>query len=326
MDKLLREAIADAKAVRETALANAKAALQESFTPKLKSMLAAKINEDEDEEVKDLEEKESEIDAVEDETDNKSEAKGDDEEEVEIDEVSDEEENDEEEVDETKSEDDEEEMDEDLDLESIIAELENEAKEEDEDDEEDLDETKDADEDDEAKYEAKDKDEDEVDIDELLAELENEGKGEEDEEEEEEEVDEAKKEEDEKEMDEVKTQLAETRKVVKYLSKKLNEVNLLNAKLLYSTKLFKKYSMNENQKVKVLESLDRTSSVREVKLVYSALAESFKDANSVTKSKLSEMVGASSKSSGNGTKKAIINESSALADRFMKLAHISKKK
>ena len=43
MDDLLKEAIADAKAVRETALANAKMALEEAFTPKLKSMLSKKI-------------------------------------------------------------------------------------------------------------------------------------------------------------------------------------------------------------------------------------------------------------------------------------------
>ena len=43
MDDLLKEAIADAKAVRETALANAKLALEEAFTPKLKSMLSQKI-------------------------------------------------------------------------------------------------------------------------------------------------------------------------------------------------------------------------------------------------------------------------------------------
>ena len=46
---LLKEAIADAKAVRETALANAKIALEEAFTPKLQSMISAKIqNEAED--------------------------------------------------------------------------------------------------------------------------------------------------------------------------------------------------------------------------------------------------------------------------------------
>ena len=43
MDDLLREAIADAKAVRETALENAKIALEEAFTPRLQSMLSKKI-------------------------------------------------------------------------------------------------------------------------------------------------------------------------------------------------------------------------------------------------------------------------------------------
>ena len=50
MSDLLKEAIADAKAVRETALANAKMALEEAFTPHLKSMLSAKLAEDDIEE------------------------------------------------------------------------------------------------------------------------------------------------------------------------------------------------------------------------------------------------------------------------------------
>ena len=56
MDNLLKEAIADAKAVRETALANAKIALEEAFTPHLKSMLSKKLQaemEGEDEDKKD---------------------------------------------------------------------------------------------------------------------------------------------------------------------------------------------------------------------------------------------------------------------------------
>ena len=51
MGDLLKEAIADAKAVRETALANAKAALEEAFTPKLQSMLSQKLKEEDLEEV-----------------------------------------------------------------------------------------------------------------------------------------------------------------------------------------------------------------------------------------------------------------------------------
>ena len=59
MDDLLKEAIADAKAVRETALQNAKAALEEAFTPQIKSMLSAKLSETEDSDEDDTEEMES---------------------------------------------------------------------------------------------------------------------------------------------------------------------------------------------------------------------------------------------------------------------------
>ena len=48
-NNILKEAIADAKAVREVALANAKAALEEAFTPRLQSMLSAKLSEELDE-------------------------------------------------------------------------------------------------------------------------------------------------------------------------------------------------------------------------------------------------------------------------------------
>ena len=54
MSDLLKEAIADAKAVRETALANAKMALEEAFTPHLKSMLSAKLSEEDLEEDEDV--------------------------------------------------------------------------------------------------------------------------------------------------------------------------------------------------------------------------------------------------------------------------------
>ena len=47
---LLKEAIADAKAVKETAIANAKAYLEEAFTPQLRTMLATKLEEMDEEE------------------------------------------------------------------------------------------------------------------------------------------------------------------------------------------------------------------------------------------------------------------------------------
>ena len=49
---LLKEAIADAKSVKEVAIANAKLALEEAFTPFLKDQLSAKLQEMDDEDVK----------------------------------------------------------------------------------------------------------------------------------------------------------------------------------------------------------------------------------------------------------------------------------
>ena len=63
---------------------------------------------------------------------------------------------------------------------------------------------------------------------------------------------------------------------IKELKSTINEVNLLNAKLLYTNKLFRSYDLTNDQKMKVVETLDRTGNVREVKLVFSTLAESFK--------------------------------------------------
>ena len=68
--------------------------------------------------------------------------------------------------------------------------------------------------------------------------------------------------------------LEEAYKVIKYLRAKINEVNLLNAKLLFSNKIFRNKGLSESQKMKVIENLDRAKSVREVKLVYTTLSES----------------------------------------------------
>ncbi len=100
----------------------------------------------------------------------------------------------------------------------------------------------------------------------------------------------------------------------------LNEVNLLNAKLLFSNKLFRAFGLNNNQKLKVVETFDRTKNLREVKLVYATLAESFKRPG-----KLSESVkkGSSSKPV-RSTKpvKEVLSEGQELKARFKKLANI----
>ena len=351
MDDLLKEAIADAKAVRETALENAKMALEEAFTPRLQNMLSQKIQtEMEDEDEEDMEEREDMMDADEDPSDEDSQEEmamamkdadedPSDEDSEDVDEskiieidgvkyapvVSEEEEEDED-MDEMKDEDDED-MEEDLDLEAVIKELESELDEaeEEDDDKEEMEEqstssgigkgtsVKQASSGDEedpqgAKLkEMKDEDEDEmdedIDLDEVLKALS-----------EEEDEDKEKN-----EVSELKSDLAEHRSVIETLRGKLNEVNLLNAKLLFTNKLFRKHGLNNEQKMKVVEQFDRASNLREVKLVYSTLGESF----GARKNEINEHKGSASKPiASTKSEKKVISEGSDLRDRFKKLANL----
>ena len=399
---ILKEAIADAKAVREVALANAKAALEEAFTPRLQSMLSAKLSEELDE--------------------------GEDKEEIEETYMEDKEE-----MDENMYEDEKEDLDEEIDLEEILSELEldegddSKDKKVEEAKEEDLDEAKDRDEDtmDEAKDEDLDeakKDEEEkldemevtynaattnragykadyvhesedFDLDALLKEIESL---------EEKEDDDSKKEmyhskkemyhksEAKEEMDEIgsalgvgKTggigssplqpqkgetigdyeqrvkgkadkllaflksnpkafaaavaeevdmseELEETKAALETVRAELNEVNLLNSKLLYVNRIFKANTLDEVQKLRVVETLDKADSAKEAKLIYETIKDTFTVANNKktsfknkTKS-LKEGIGMASRAAGNSTapKKEIISESSNMVNRFQKLANI----
>jgi hypothetical protein len=367
MDDLLKDAIADAKAVRETALENAKIALEEAFTPRLQSMLSKKIQseiEDED----DIEERDDEDEDPEERMDLKAgdEDPSDDHSEEDMDEIEDDE-DDEPKMDmesvieidgvkyapvvsEEEEEDDEEEMEEsdDFDLDEILKELEEEEDEDDdkkdevtEEEDEDKD-KKDVDEEvdqssgigssenskgsadkssgigskDKAKFESvevteeKDEDGEEVDEDIDLEEIVKALSEEEDEEE--------KKDENSK----LQSELEEHRNVVKYLRSKLNEVNLLNAKLLFTNKLFRSHGLSNDQKMKVVETFDRAHNLREVKLVYSTLAESF--GSKQTKTEIKESKGSASKAvaSTKSEKQEVIAEGHEMRDRFKKLAGI----
>ena len=294
---LLKEAIADAKAIKETALANAKAALEEAFQPKLQSMLSAKIQREMEEEDEDLVDVEEPV------------------------EEQDDEEND------------------DLDLESIIHELEDEL--EDEEEDEELEEPVEEQDDEELDIEIEDDEEEPVeeqDDEELDIEIEDDEEEPVEEQEEDDEVDlsdilEPVEEEDDEEedVDQLKNDLGEAYKTIKIMRKKINEVNLLNAKLLFANKLFKNFELNEQRKVKVIETLDRAKSVREVKLVYATLAESYKaglmkkkspsqSVKSLTESLASKVV------AGTKPKKQILTENDDIVDRFKKLAGIKPKK
>ena len=375
--KLLKEAIADAKAVKETAIANAKIALEEAFTPKLQSILSKKLqSEMEMDDEEDMEEVAEEVDSsdigkggepkydeahteLDPETEKETAAPGEEldavekvddlkegehsEDEVE-ETVSEEnaevkeetevnEEEDSEEVDEMAHGDDEDEVDEELNLEDIIKELESELSEE-EGDEEEVEEGEHGEEEmahgeeegmhgeeemshgeEEMKAgedEMKDMEEEEdIDLDEILKEM---GYGEEDDSEEE--VDESNN-----QVEELSKELEEAYATVKELKKTINEVNLLNAKLLYANKLFRSYAMDNNQKSKVVETLDRTKSVREVKLVFATLAESMKFGGENKKVRVTEGI-ASKAQKSTAPKKEIISESNEVADRFKKLANI----
>ena len=381
MDDILKEAIADAKALRATALENAKIALEEAFTPRLKNMLSQKIqsedlpdNEeygegegevgsgdghmeaegehevdermhDEDDEVEERmhDEDDKEVEERmhgEDDDEVEERMKDEDEEEVkEAEHMEDEGEHMEDEgehmEDEGEHMEDEDMHDEDeLDLESVIKELEEELDSSEVGDAENKEpserasdssevgaqgpEGEGADEEGgsensedtvvkEPVTEAEHQDEDEdIDLEEVLKAL-SEEEGLEDEGEED-------------KVEEMQTQLKEYKDTIGYLREKLNEVNLLNAKLLFTNKLFRGFGLNNNQKLRVVEQFDRTKSLREIKLVYTTLAESFKGNGN---KKVNESKGQASKAvASTEPKKEVLSEGQEMKNRFKKLANL----
>jgi hypothetical protein len=364
MDNLLKEAIADAKAVRETALANAKLALEEAFTPHLKSMLSKKLQAedeeadevepngdaaleqenpfaDDEEEVSEGNEADSSDIAT---ADNKAPSdasgntsgigqEGDSEGSAAA--SGDEDENSEKAPDQAMGEnseppmgDDEEvvkapahsvaeQEDEDLedlpeeddpDLEEVLRQLEQEMA---DDEEEPAADPVEQDEP-EADMEMEEGEDDDIDLDEIIKAL-----SEEDDEEDDPEGGPA--EQDEPEGDPA-AELEEYKKTVMYLKDKLQEVNLLNAKLLYTNKLFRSRNISETQKMKVIEQFDRATNVREVKLVYSTFAESMK--RKPMNEGATRRGNASKKVASTKSNKPIINEAYDFRKRMKKLANI----
>ena len=270
---LLKEAIADARAVKETALANAKLALQEAFAPRIKEMLATEIeNElaDEDAMEADVEMDSMDVDAgmegegegVEWVDNDISFSVGDETYDYEINEPADEEMP----ADvpaEIEADEFSEEGEEDLNLEAIIRELEGDL-------EMETSPEMEMDVEDEIVADGYMSDEDDEmmseDIDSIIEAI----LREEEEAEEDEEADHMKE-----EMEAKEEELKEAYRTVHELKSILSEVNLLNAKLLYTNKLFRNFELNETQKMKVIENFDRAGTTREVKLVFTTLAESF---------------------------------------------------
>ena len=361
--KLLKEAIADAKAVRETAIANAKIALEEAFTPRLQSILSRKLQAE-------MEGDEEEADMNEDNDtstgigtgDNKQPADAANTAQTDLsgissqsasagdeleghEEVDDLMEGEDEEAPAMEGEDEAEyaaegeemapEADEDeLDLESIIRELEDELGMEESDElgyedptgvenayegEEEAP-AAEAPAEDEMEAPAMEGEEEEtIDLDEILREM---GYGDDEEVSEEEEAG------NEEEVAAMQSELKEAYSTIQSLRKTINEVNLLNAKLLYTNKLFRNYNLTNEQKIKVVENLDRTSNVREVKLVYATLSESMKftgtERKVAAKKSITEGLASKPTASTAPAKQIISENTNELANRFKQLAGIIK--
>ena len=335
---LLKEAIAEAKTIRESAIANAREALEETITPHLRDMLAAKLQEMETEEVDEVVE-----DAVAEEVNEEEELAEVTEEEVTEAEVS------EEELAVAEADDDSEESEEEAEEEEVEgeeAEEEVEVKDMEVEDlknlirdilaqelghegEEELDAV-------DGEMDAADdmvSADDEIDLNELLAQLEEIAK--------EDDMDEAMHK-DEDAMEEAKhdeedameegqgnidaheenphDQLEEAHAVIEQLRGELQEVNLLNSKLLYVNKLFKANNLTESQKVNVITAFDKAETVKEVKLVYETVSENL--VSTPAKQTVKEHKSFASAPAGNSTKGEVINEVSDAVRRMQKLAGI----
>lgn len=317
---LLKEAIADAKAVKETAIANAKAALEEAFTPHLKSMLAAKLEElEKDEDIEEAKHSNKEEDMMEIEV---NEEKDEIEEEFDLNEI----------LAELEEGEDKEEMSEE------VAELE-EVEDKVEEAENDTEEAEGEMEDEEIDLEDMSEDDLKSFIEDVIADMVNSGEleaGEEFEAEEggegmegEEEIKDMEGMEELDEMDEVswneknnptrgangerdpqkvgqttsayainEDDLREALKQIEDLKKEIHEVNLLNAKLLYTNKIFKSKNLNESQKIKVLKAFDKVATVKEAKLIFETLNEGLTTTSKSSKSMVSEIKGSASKATG----------------------------
>jgi len=116
------------------------------------------------------------------------------------------------------------------------------------------------------------------------------------------------------------TEMEET---IAELRNELNEVNLLNAKLLYTNKIFKAKNLTESEKIKVLNTFDKAESVKEVKLVFETLTESLK-ATTAKKNTIKESLGSASKTISTATPKQPIIEVNEAFARMQRLAGLKK--
>lgn len=307
MSDLLKEAIADAKAVRETAMRSAKIALEEAFQPTIQRMISAKLSEEDEEDFSDEEATpepapEPEPEFGEDEPTPAPEPEP-----------------------EPEGEDD-------LELEALIRELEGEDEFEDEfvdegeedymDDGEDGTPAEMGDSLDESDDENLD-----LELEALIREIEGEDDIDDEEMDFEPEMEEGRRNRRKPVIREsnlrtenrkLKSKLNEAYRAISTMKAAISEVNLLNAKLMYCTKILRGTTLSESAQTKILKQFDRATNIREVKLIYTTLAESIKKQQSGKKN-LSE--GASRR------EVAITNKSDkfSFAPRWQQIAGIKKK-
>jgi hypothetical protein len=122
-------------------------------------------------------------------------------------------------------------------------------------------------------------------------------------------------------MKDEKEDMDEMKKEIEELRSNLHETNLLNAKLLYTNKIFRAKNLKEAQKIKVLEAFDKASNVKEVKLIFETLNEGMV-ANTTTATPIRENLGRASKAAGMAPRKQPIMEIDPQVARWQKLAGI----
>ena len=118
--------------------------------------------------------------------------------------------------------------------------------------------------------------------------------------------------------------LKEAKNAIQHLKFELNEINLLNSKLLYTNKIFRGKTLTENQKIKVLKAFDRAETAKEAKSIYTTLNENLTTKN--VRSNIREAMGMASKPAGVAPKRPLtenIIQEDAMVARFKKLAGIN---
>ena len=105
---------------------------------------------------------------------------------------------------------------------------------------------------------------------------------------------------------------------VESLKDEINEVNLLNAKLLYLNKIFRAKNLTENQKAKIIPAFDKAATVKEAKLIFETISENFSD----SKKSIKENRSLASKPVGVAPKRELIVEVDSQVARWQKLAGI----